>query len=108
MATSKEYLNYILDQLSLIDCITYRAMMGEYIIYMNGRIAAELCDNRFLIKITPSGEAMLPDARREPPYPGAKDMLLVEDTDDREFMKSLLEAIYPELPEPKKKKKQAT
>ena len=105
MATSKEYLSFILDQLSLTEGISHRAMMGEYIIYVGGKVAAELCDNRFLVKIVPSSEAMMPNARREPPYPGAKDMLLVEDVDDREFLKVLLEAMYPELPEPKKKKK---
>ena len=105
MATSKEYLNFILDQLCLVDGISHRAMMGEYIIYIGGRVAGELCDNRFLVKVTPSSEAMMPDARREPPYPGAKDMILVENVDDREFLNELLEAMYPELPEPKRKKK---
>ena len=105
MATGKEYLAYILDQLSLLDGISHRAMMGEYIIYYNGKVAAELCDDRFLVKIVPSSEAMLPNAQRESPYPGAKDMLLVENTDDREFLKSLFEAMYFELPEPKKRKK---
>lgn len=105
MASSKEYLNFILDQLSLMDGITHRAMMGEYMIYISGKIAAYVCDDRFLVKIVPSSEALMPDARREPPYPGAKDMLVVENVDDREFLKQLFEAMYPELPEPKKKKK---
>lgn len=104
MATGKEYLNFILDQLSLVDGISHRVMMGEYIIYVNGKVAAYLCDDRFLVKVLPSSETLLPNARREPPYPGAKDMLLVENVDDREFLKELLEAMYPELPEPKKKK----
>lgn len=103
MATSKEYLNFILDQLSLIDGITSRMMMGEYVIYHHGKIAAYLCDDRLLVKILPSTTTMLPDARKEPPYEGAKDMLLVENVDDREFLKALFEAMYPELPERKKK-----
>lgn len=104
MATSKEYLNFILDQISDLDGITHRQMMGEYIIYQHGKIAAYLCDDRLLVKILPSTTAMMPDASHEPPYEGAKDMLLVENVDDREFLKILFEAMYQELPEPKKKK----
>ncbi len=103
MATSKEYLAFILDQLSLIDGITSRMMMGEYVIYHHGKIAAYLCDERLLVKVLPSTTAMLPGARKEPPYEGEKDMLLVENVDDREFLKALFEAMYPELPERKKK-----
>lgn len=105
MATSKEYLAFILEQLSEIDGITHRSMMGEYMIYHHGKIAAYLCDNRLLVKPIPAAIKLMPDASYEPPYEGAKDMLLVEDVDDREFLKELFEAMYPELPEPKKKKK---
>ena len=104
MATSKEYLEFILDQLSMLDGITYRSMMGEYMIYYHGKLATYLCDDRLLVKILPSTTNLLPDARKEPPYEGAKDMLLVENVDDREFLKALFEAMYLELPEPKKKK----
>lgn len=104
MATSKEYLAFILDQLSGIDGITHRMMMGEYMIYHHGKLAAYLCDDRLLVKILPSTEKRLPDAPKEPPYEGAKDMLLVENVDDRAFLKILFEAMYPELPEPKKRK----
>lgn len=104
MATSKDYLNFILDQLSDLDGISHRHMMGEYIIYHHGKIAAYLCDDRLLVKILPSTTALMPDASHEPPYDGAKDMLLVDNVDDREFFKLLFEAMYPELPEPKKKK----
>ena len=105
MATSKEYLNFILDQLSDVDGITHRRMMGEHIIYHHGKIAAYLCDDRLLVKILPSTTELMPNAFKEPPYEGAKDMLLVDNVDDREFLKSLFEAMYPELPESKKKKK---
>ena len=88
-----------------VDAITYRSMMGEYIIYMNGKIAAYICDNRLLVKPVPSAVKMMPDASYEPPYDGAKDMLLVENTDDSEFLKLLFNAIYPELPEPKRRSK---
>lgn len=104
MATSKEYLEFILDQLSMLDGITHRAMMGEYMLYHHGKLAAYLCDDRLLVKILPSTTKLLPDARKEPPYEGAKDMLLVENVDDQEFLKALFEAMYPELPEPKKKR----
>ena len=103
MATSKEFLNFILDQLYGLDGITHRRMMGEYIIYHHGKIAAYLCDDRLLVKNLPSTTAMLPDARKEPPYEGAMDMLLMENIDDRDFLKVLFEAMYPELPGPKRK-----
>ena len=104
MATSKEYLAYILDGLSEVEGITHRMMMGEYIIYMGGRIAAYLCDDRLLVKKVPSAVKLMPNAVCEPPYEGAKDMFLVENIDDKGFLKTLFEAIYPELQQPKKKK----
>ena len=105
MATHKEHLNFILDQLSEIDGITHRQMMGEYIIYHHGKIAAYLCDERLLVKPVASAVRMMPTAKYEPPYDGAKEMLLVENIDDRTFLKELFEAIYPELPDPKKHSK---
>lgn len=104
MATSKEYLAFILDQLSGVSGINHRMMMGEFVLYHHGKLAAYLCDDRLLVKILPSTKQLLPDAPKEPPYPGAKDMLLVENVDDRVFLKALFEAMYPELPEPRKKK----
>lgn len=104
MATSREYLDYILGQLSLLDGITHRQMMGEYMIYYHGRVAAYLCDNRLLIKPVSSAVRLMPDAAYEPPYEGAKNMLLCDNTDDMEFLKTLFEAIFDELPEPRRKK----
>lgn len=104
MATSKEYLIFIEEQLSGVEGITYRQMMGEYIVYYNGRIAAYICDNRFLVKPVPAAVAMLPGAIYEPPYEGAKDMILVENVDDSNLMTKLFYAIYDELPESKKKR----
>lgn len=103
MSTSKDYLNYILDQLSEVDGVTFRPMMGEYIIYIDGKIAAYVCDDRLLVKPLPAAERLMPDAKREPPYEGAKDMLLVENIDDRAFLKTLFTAIYPDLPMPTSK-----
>lgn len=105
MATSKEYLNFILDQLSELEGISYRQAFGEYMIYHKGKIAAYLCDDRLLVKITPGAQALMPDAPHEPPYEGAKDMLLVEHVDDRAFLNALFETMWPELPETKPKKK---
>lgn len=104
MATNKEYLNFILDQLSGLDSITVKQMMGEYIIYHNGKISAYLCDNRLLVKPVPSAIKMLPDAKMEPPYDGAKDRLLVENVDDSDLLTELFKAMYDELPMPRKKK----
>lgn len=104
MASSKEYLAFVLEQLSEIEDITYRAMMGEYIIYYRGKVIGGIYDDRFLVKPTKTVEAMMPDANRELPYEGAKEMLLVDDVENRAFLKDLLEAMYSELPAPKKKK----
>ena len=105
MATSKEYLQYILDQLTGLEDITYRAMMGEYILYYRGKIAAYLCDDRLLVKPVAAAKKLLPEAPMEPPYEGAKDMILVEDTDNAAFLQDLFRAIWEELPEPKRKRK---
>lgn len=104
MATKKEYLDYILEQLSDADGLSYRAMMGEYMLYLRGRIAAYICDDRLLVKPLPAALHLLPAAPMEAPYEGAKKMLLVENTDDRAFLTHLFEKIYPELPEPKKRR----
>ncbi len=103
MSVSENYLNFILEQLSEIDGIVCRRMMGEYILYHHEKIAAYLCDDRLLVKPVPSAVRMMPDASWEPPYDGAKNMLLVDNTDDRKFLKALFQAMYEELPEPKKK-----
>ena len=104
MATNKEYLNFILDQLSGLDGIAVKQMMGEYIVYYNGKIVAYLCDDRLLVKPVASAIKMLPDAKMEPPYDGAKDMILVENVDDKAFLTELFKSMYDELPMPRKKK----
>ena len=102
MASTKGYLDYILEQLSQVEGVTYRAMMGEYILYCRGRVFGGIYDDRLLVKPTPAAVAMLPDAPREQPYPGAKELLLVEDIEDREALNALVEAMWPELPAGKK------
>ena len=103
MASSKEYLDFILEQLSELDDVTYLAMMGEYIIYYCGKIVGGIYDDRLLVKPTKSAVAMMPNVDMELPYDGAKEMLLVDDVDNKEFLQEWLEAMYKELPAPKKK-----
>ncbi|MBQ3290866.1 MAG: TfoX/Sxy family protein [Mogibacterium sp.] len=105
MASSKEYLDFILEQLSELESITYRAMMGEYIIYYGGKVIGGIYDDRFLVKPTKSAVAMMPHALKEIPYEGAKEMLLVDDVENKAFLKDLFEAMFGELPAPKKKNK---
>lgn len=104
MATSKGYLEFILEQLSGLDEITYRSMMGEYIIYYRGKIAAYICDDRLLVKPVKSAISLMPEASYETPYEGAKDMLLVNEVDNKELLTELFIAMYDELPVPKKNK----
>ena len=93
MASSKEYLDFVLEQFSLLDGITYRAMMGEYIIYHHGKVVGGIYDDRFLIKPVKAALEMMPEARMELPYEGAKEMLVVDNVEDREFLKKLFEAL---------------
>ena len=104
MASSKEYLDFILEQLSELEDVSCRAMMGEYIIYYRGKVVGGIYDDRFLVKPTKSATALMPNAEMELPYDGAKEMLLVDDVDNQEFLKELLEAMYSELPASKKRK----
>ena len=104
MASGKEYLEYILDQLSGLEGVSYRAMMGEYILYCGGKVIGGIYDDRLLVKPTKSALAMIPDAKMELPYEGAKEMILVEDVDDGEFLQDLVRSVCEDLPAPKKKK----
>lgn len=105
MASSKEYLAFILEQLSGLEDVSYRAMMGEFILYYRGRIVGGIYDDRLLVKPVNAAVSCLPEAPRELPYEGAKEMLLVEEVDDKAFLTGLFEAMYDELPAPKPKKK---
>ena len=105
MASSKEYLDFISEQLSELKEITYKAMMGEYIVYYRGRIIGGIYDDRFLVKPVKSAIACIPNAKYELPYDGAKEMLLVDDVDNKEFLTNLFNSMYNELPAPKPKKK---
>ena len=103
MASKKEYLDFIMEQLSDLPEVSSRAMMGEYILYFRGKVFGGIYDDRLLVKAVPSAVKLMPDAPMELPYEGAKEMLLVEDVDDREFLCSLIESMWEELPEKKKK-----
>ena len=104
MASSKEYLNYILEQLSGLDEITYRQMMGEFILYYRRKIIGGIYDDRLLVKPVKSAVSYMPTAVYEKPYDGAKDMLLVDEVDNKDFLTGLFHAMYNVLPEPKVKK----
>lgn len=105
MASSKEYLEFVLEQLSELEEITYRSMMGEFIIYYQGKIVGGIYDDRFLVKAVKSAISYMPSASYELPYEGGKEMLLVDEVDNKEFLEGLFIAMYEELPTPKTKKK---
>ena len=101
MASIKEYIDFVLDQ---CNGLSARAMMGEYVLYYGGKVVGGVYDNRLLVKPTKSAKALMPNAEYQLPYEGAKGMLLVEDIENRDFLKELFAAMYVELPEPKKRK----
>ena len=104
MASGRAYLEYVLEQLSELDGISYRAMMGEFILYYRGKVFGGVYDDRFLVKPTAAAHLMMPDAQMELPYEGAKEMILVDRIENRGFLAELVEAMYPELPAQKKRK----
>lgn len=105
MASSKEYLAFILGQLSELEDVTYRAMMGEFILYYRGKIVGGIYDDRLLVKPVRAAIRYMPTAPYESPYEGAKEMLLVEEVDEKQFLVGLFNAMYEALPEGKKRKK---
>ena len=104
MASSKEYLQFILDQLAGLEGVSWRAMMGEYILYVNRKVVGGIYDDRLLVKPAKSALALLPEAPRELPYEGAAEMLLVEQVDDSAFLAALFQALAEDLPAPKKRR----
>lgn len=105
MASTKEYLDFVMEQLSGLDELSSRAMMGEYILYYRGRIFGGVYDDRLLVKPVSMALRLMPDAEMEPPYNGAKEMILVDNVDDRQFLCELVESMWEELPMKKSKKK---
>ena len=104
MASTKEYLDFVLEQLSELDEVSSRAMMGEYILYYRGKVFGGIYDDRLLVKPVQAAVKLMPDAELELPYEGAKEMLMVEDVDNREFLCELVQSMWEELQEKKKKK----
>ena len=104
MSSSNQYLDFVLDLLGELDDVAHRKMMGEYVLYYRGKVIGGIYDDRFLLKVTPASERLLPDAPRAIPYEGAKEMLLVE-VEDRDALRDVVSAMWEELPAPKKKKK---
>ncbi|QQO07844.1 TfoX/Sxy family protein [Breznakiella homolactica] len=103
MASSKAFADFLMEQFSELDGVSCRAMMGEYVLYYREKVAGGIYDDRLMVKPVPAALALMPEAPREAPYPGAKEMLVVEDVDSRTFLAELLEAMYGELPAPKPK-----
>lgn len=101
MPSGKDYLDFILEQLSALQDISYRLMMGEYILYYRGKVFGGIYDNRFLVKITKSSAALLTGASKELPYEGGKEMLLVDELEDKDFLAKLIQSMYEELPRKK-------
>lgn len=105
MPSTKDYLDFILEQLSMLEGVSHRAMMGEYILYYRDRVFGGIYDDRFLVKPVNAARELMPDASLEKPYDGAKAMLMVDNVDDRAFLMRLITAMYDELPEPKRRAK---
>ena len=105
MASSKEYLTFILEQLSDLDGVSYRAMMGEYILYYKEKIIGGIYDDRLLVKPVKAAQKYIPEAVLVSPYPGAKEMLLVDNVDSKDYLTTLFKAMFDELPAPKAKRK---
>ena len=106
MASTKEYLDFVLEQLSELDEVSSRAMMGEYILYYRGKVFGGIYDDRLLVKPVPAALKLMPDVELELPYDGAKEMLLVDDIDNREFLCELVRSMWEELPVLRKRDKQ--
>ena len=107
MASSGAYLELILEQLSELEGITHRAMMGEFLLYYKGKLVGGIYDDRLLVKPVRAAREYMPDAEEETPYEGAKPMLLVDNVDDRAYLAGLFRAMYDELPEPGGKRRKA-
>lgn len=102
MASTVDFLEYVCEQIADAGNITFRKMMGGYVIYCNGKVIGDVCDNQFFLKITSAGRAICPDCKEVPPYQGAKPYLLMENLDDKELMTQIVMATYEALPESKK------
>ena len=104
MSSTEQYLDFVLDLLGELEDVAHRKMMGEYILYYRGKVIGGIYDDRFLLKVTPASSRLLPEAPRAIPYEGAKEMLLVE-VEDRDVLRDVVDAMWVEVPAPKKRNK---
>lgn len=104
MSSTEQYLDFVLDLLGELEDVAHRKMMGEYVLYYRGKVIGGIYDDRFLLKVTPASLRLLPEAPRAIPYEGAKEMLLVE-VEDRDVLRDVVDAMWEELPAPKKRNK---
>ena len=104
MSSTDQYLEFVLDLLGELDDVAHHKMMGEYVLYYRSKVVGGIYDDRFLLKVTPASERLLPEAPRAIPYEGAKEMLLVE-IEDRDALFDVVSAMWEELPVPKQRKK---
>ena len=104
MSSTEQYLDFVLDLLGELEDVAHRKMMGEYVLYYRGKVIGGIYDDRFLLKVTPASERLLSEAPRAIPYEGAKEMLLVE-VEDRDVLRDVVDAMWEELPAPKKRNK---
>ena len=104
MSSTEQYLDFVLDLLGELEDVAHRKMMGEYVLYYRGKVIGGIYDDRFLLKVTPASSRLLPEAPRAIPYEGAKEMLLVE-VEDRDVLRDFVDAMWEELPAPKKRNK---
>lgn len=105
MASNADFVQYIADQCAEAGEIVTRKMFGDYGIYCNGKIFGLICDDRFYLKPTEAGKALLRKLELRPPYEGAKDYFYIEEVDDHEYLSTLVRATCKALPEPKPKKR---
>ena len=104
MSSTDQYLEFVLDLLGELDDVAHHKMMGEYVLYYRSKVVGGIYDDRFLLKVTPASERLLPEAPRAIPYEGAKEMLLVE-VEDRDALRDVVDAMWEEVPTPKKRNK---
>ncbi len=106
MASDKQFVDFVIDQIENAGEITARNMFGEYVVYANGKLFGLICDNKLFIKPTKSGRLFIGKVVEASPYSGAKPCFLIEDKiEDREWLSELVRISLKELPAPKPKKK---
>lgn len=104
MASHRDFVDYVAEQLGETGAIRSRKMFGEYGLYCDDVLFAVICDDQLFVKVTPEGEAAFPDLPKAPPYEGAKESFLVEDVEDRERLAALTRITSQALRDKQQKK----